>query len=124
MAKYDSYEDMVKCMCDEILFEESTGGYQGDLYYVVRFGREYGLSVIGYGSCSGCDAYEACCNDEDFENLFSDIRSSIRWFPNTESMLAYISNDENKISNWWMNEDEILGRMKNFLENYDPSDRW
>lgn len=123
MAKYTSYDDMINHMCDEILFEENTGEYQGDLYYVLRQGDQYGLAIIGYGSCSGCDAYKACVSDEDFETLFDNIRNSIRWFPDHKSMLTYILNDENKSSNWWMNEKEIPGKMKNFLEEYDSSGR-
>ena len=47
--------------------EEScySGDYQGDLYMIVRDGEgRYGYLVTGYGSCSGCDAYEGSRDDD------------------------------------------------------------
>jgi hypothetical protein len=43
----------------EILAFEEFGSYQGDWWAKVRYNDEIGWVHGYYGSCSGCDAYEA-----------------------------------------------------------------
>lgn len=43
----------------EILDWEAFGSYQGDYAAIVKKDNKVGFIVIGYGSCSGCDALEA-----------------------------------------------------------------
>lgn len=44
-----------------VLAEEEFGDYQGDILFVVLDPQtnQLGVIVTGYGSCSGCDAYQA-----------------------------------------------------------------
>jgi hypothetical protein len=54
-----SYESAMEAAGAEILASQAFGSYQGDMWCRVRYAGEEGWVCIGYGSCSGCDSYEA-----------------------------------------------------------------
>ena len=54
-----SYEDALKAAGAEVLEYESFGSYQGDWWAKVRWNGGTGWVNGSYGSCSGCDAFEA-----------------------------------------------------------------
>lgn len=53
------YEELVGSWGHEVLSFDTIGSYQGDHLVLLRDGDRYGIVVIGYGSCSGCDALQA-----------------------------------------------------------------
>lgn len=53
------YEDLLEAAGLVIEQCEYFGSYQDDAAAVVRDGVRKGISMWGYGSCSGCDALEA-----------------------------------------------------------------
>lgn len=55
---------LVAAGCEVLEFEE-FGDYQGSWYALVRLNNEIGLVEGNYGSCSGCDAFEAEFNYND-----------------------------------------------------------
>ena len=56
-----------KAGCNVLAFEE-FGSYQGEWYAFVEYNGEKGIVQGSYGSCSGCDAFQA-------EFSYSDERS-------------------------------------------------
>ncbi len=54
-----SYVQALKAAGAEVIEENSFGSYQGDWFALVRFNGETGWVWGSYGSCSGCDAFEA-----------------------------------------------------------------
>ena len=56
---YIDHQEILERQGFEILGWESFGSYQGDYAAVVKKDGKVGFTVIGYGSCSGCDALEA-----------------------------------------------------------------
>lgn len=47
----------------EVLGMETFGDYQGDYAVIVKKDGKVGFTVIGYGSCSGCDVLEGLKSD-------------------------------------------------------------
>lgn len=78
IAAYD-YDPMVECFGD-IVVTVSDRDYQGDTRYLLRSGDRWGILVNGWGSCSGCDALQACNSYEDLEKLRAGLGESIEWF--------------------------------------------
>jgi hypothetical protein len=54
-----SYEEALKAAGAEVLEYESFGSYQGDWWAKVRWNGGTGWINGSYGSCSGCDSFEA-----------------------------------------------------------------
>lgn len=78
--KYPSYDELIESFEVEVLLEGHFGDYQGDSAYLLRQGDEYGILIFGWGSCSGCDALEACYgNLQELTMLRDDLYSSITW---------------------------------------------
>ena len=57
--------DQIVATQGEVLGQWVMGTWQGDYIYLLKNDDKYSFYVIGYGSCSGCDALEACENDEE-----------------------------------------------------------
>lgn len=92
---YFGYEDMVDSI-GEIVQEISLGTSEGDLLFLIR-GKEnkkWGYVGVGYGSCAGCDAYQACSTNKELQSLRDDIENSTRWFDNsTEAIDFFVNHD-------------------------------
>jgi hypothetical protein len=61
----------------EILISADAGEYQGSSYYIFKNDNKYGYLSFGWGSCSGCDALEACDSYQEITELFNSLESSI-----------------------------------------------
>lgn len=75
----DSYDDIFKQLFEVVLTDEKyqtdkitvidDGDYQGTRIFVIPkqtyqpSGYDYLVCEVGYGSCSGCDTYEAICSE-------------------------------------------------------------
>lgn len=91
---YWSYGELVDSMDVRVLLEEHDDDYQGDSYYLLKKGREYGILVFGWGSCSGCDALEACYGDrKEATELRDSLWESITWM-NKPDMREYVNNKD------------------------------
>lgn len=86
MTNYSDYTDMVKSFCKEILVEVTDKDWQGDSRYLIQDSKgRYGFLTIGWGSCSACDALEACKTDAERESLRYSLLSSVKWFNSLEA---------------------------------------
>lgn len=63
--------------------------YQGDSWVLFRDGDSFGYLQFGWGSCSGCDALQACGSYEELEELRRQLAASIRW-GTREELVAYL----------------------------------
>ncbi len=78
------YEALVKQIDPKIkwVYVVSDEDYQGDSLAIGHSGTKFCRIVIGWGSCSGCDAYQAAeGNSADLEKLKNDLARNILWFP-------------------------------------------
>lgn len=86
----ESYESLVDSFEHEVLFSESVGDYQGDIFFILKDGNRYGWLRVGYGSCSGCDSLEACCNHQEVVSLRDSLYSDIAWYSTAPEIIEYI----------------------------------
>mgnify|MGYP001426069268 CR=1 FL=1 len=73
----------------EILLKEDEKDYSGDSYVLYRDNPRYGYLCFGWGSCSGCDALQACESYEDIDQLIESLRMQIKWFDSPSELLAF-----------------------------------
>lgn len=103
--RYSSYNPIVKHFGD-ILVENHDNDYQGDSRYLIQTAGKIGFLVIGWGSCSGCDALQACSNDHDLRELVDSLWSQVKWFDNLLQAKMYLNSEEREgsyyshTSNW------------------------
>jgi hypothetical protein len=94
--------------CGSVWFSADEGSYQGDLYVVLtkqrmvdgEWRQQWGVAIIGYGSCSGCDALEGAMDDGRAETLqlVKDIANNIRWFDKLIGVADFVASMEPR---WW-----------------------
>lgn len=102
---HSSYEKFVE-QCDyepiiydfgQILLKVDEDDYQGDSYilYGDLFEKEkFGFLNFGWGSCSGCDALQACYSWEKIQELYNNLKSSVIWFNNATEAYEWFCNHD------------------------------
>ena len=73
------YGELVESMEYEVLAQADDDDYQGDSLYLLRDGQRYGVLTFGWGSCSGCDALQACSTMTEATELRDELHQSITW---------------------------------------------
>jgi hypothetical protein len=105
-----------------------AGDYQGDYIFRVRErdGGRIGYVVVGYGSCSGCDAYEAALAWDDSEDtpemdaLAESIYNDIRWGTVSELRETFLGVD-GQGNNWYYYDKEMRAEFERmFPPEYVP----
>lgn len=89
---YDYDYDPIIRSLGNVLVKVKDGGYQGDTRLLLEKDGRYGFSVIGWGSCTGCDALRQCSTYDEADKLISQIENEVTWFDTLEDAKAYISN--------------------------------
>jgi hypothetical protein len=99
-----------------VVMEASIGSYQGDTLVLLEKDGRLGFLVFGWGSCSGCDAMEACGSYEDLESLRSSLEGSIKWGTAAE-LAAYFGSKDFDVE-WYTHESggqEFIEKAKAYL---------
>jgi hypothetical protein len=118
------YRDLIEFTGLEVVADHVFGSYQGDLLFVVKDGDRTGAVVVGYGSCSGCDALEDADKFEDWDKPAPDviagnermqelawsIRRDVKWGTATE-LRAALDND----LEWYRHEDDFTAALDKAL---------
>lgn len=103
---YD-YDPMVHHLGD-IIASGSSGDYQGDYLYVLKNRKDgrFGFLLVGYGSCSGCDALQGCDSWEDVLKLYEYIANGVTWYNSADDLLeSFDEKDDNRFFSWYDDED-------------------
>lgn len=100
---YD-YQPIVDA-CGDVLLQVDQDAYQGDTWAIVGRGEERGYLCFGWGSCSGCDALQACESLEEVQQLADGIESSIHWEPNAEALLGWFATKDWDLTYEWRLDD-------------------
>lgn len=68
--------------------------YQGDTRALIK-GKDgrYGYLKFGWGSCSGCDALQACRSYENLGELISELQQAVRWGTATDILTFLRTHD-------------------------------
>ena len=79
----DIYEGDYQPIVDafgNIILQESDNDYQGSTWVLYQDNDKIGFLRFGWGSCSGCDALQACRSIEEIQELMDELWQSIMWF--------------------------------------------
>lgn len=109
-----TYQEGFKSLGFEILEWVTFGTYQGDYAVILKEDDTLGFVVIGYGSCSGCDALEACNSNKEYRELMHSVIQSIYW--GTQEELLSKINDEYDDNNWYRHDDEFSQNKSKLIE--------
>jgi hypothetical protein len=114
---YYDYDELLKSFGHEVVLKVDERNYQGDSWVIFRDGGRYGYLCFGWGSCSGCDALQACQNEEDVEELRQKLRSDTRWFDDAEACLDFFYGHDWEGDHVWHAEEfhSFLDRAKTLL---------
>lgn len=112
----ESYGDLVEKNA-EILVESTLGSWQGDMLFLLRSGDQFGFLVVGFGSCSYCDALEGCESQEEVDNLAQSLYDGIKWFDSLEEAKNYIADQDERNLSWYAHDGgwpEFLEKVKTY----------
>lgn len=105
------YDDLYK-QFGTPLVDVDIGSYQGDTLVVLEKEGMYGYLSFGWGSCSGCDALQACEDFDDLQELSDHLESSIKWFDSKEELKAWV-NKHDWEGEWFSYSDR--GEVSDFI---------
>jgi hypothetical protein len=90
--KFERYEDLIQQFAQIEIMVALGEAYEGDAHLLLKSldGKRLGFLYYGWGSCSGCDAFEACYSPEDFWNLRCDLERSVQWFDTPAELRAFL----------------------------------
>ena len=121
-----SYDGLLESAGMQILSETAVGDYQGDLYVTLYDPDDarYGFTVIGYGSCGGCDAYESCYdNITELTSLRDSLVDGITWRESKEALSEWLV-DRDHAGQWycydqegWATACDDIGKALNMSED-------
>ena len=87
------YDPMLKAF-GKIVIQVDDHDYQGDSRLLYdEYGR-IGYLMFGWGSCSGCDALQACDTIDEVQELCDELQDSIKWFDDKKSALEWFENHD------------------------------
>ena len=106
-----NYIPLLESLGYEISIRIDDDDYQGDSRLLFQDAASYGLLIFGWGSCSGCDALQACDSYEEMESLRQKLSNEIHWEPTGKAMSAWIENKDWELEYSWH-----TARTKTFVE--------
>jgi hypothetical protein len=99
------YGPMLQSFGYEILIQVDDNDYDGDSRLLLKDGNSYGILIFGWGSCSGCDALQACDSYEEVDELRNMLNNEILWRSSAENLLDYIVNKDWELEYAWHHEE-------------------
>lgn len=117
-----SYEDILHRIYDEVLFYNEYGSYQGDWLAKVKKGDEEFWLWGWYGSCSGCDWFQAeadypwSCDfeDTDFDYFFEKVKEE------TKRLIKSFVDDYEADK---FTKEELIAHLEKSLKEWDDGQR-
>ncbi len=84
------YSPILNNIKGEIILREENHD-PGYSYILYKKDNKYGYLTFGWGSCSFCDALQACNTYEEIQELMDVLYNSIQWFDDYESFKNYMA---------------------------------
>lgn len=101
------YHDLVESIGVEVLLSVDESDYQGDSWYLLKDGRRYGFLTFGWGSCSGCDAFEAArYNAAELTKVRDSLESGIHWESSKAALRKYLEQKDWAVE-WFASKSEF-----------------
>lgn len=85
----------------EILIRVDEAEYQGDSYLIYKKDNSYGYLRFGWGSCSGCDALQACSTMQEVQELMDSLFNDIIWFDSLAELKDYFAKKDWALEYSW-----------------------
>ena len=95
---YD-YDKIINLFGD-VVARVDTEDCRGDTLAIVKKNGRYGFVAFSWGSCSGCDALQACDTYEELGQLIQSIEKDVVWRDSAEDMKSYVNNDDRTLSHY------------------------
>lgn len=73
----------------DIILQVDDSDYQGDSRVLYQDGDKIGYLQFGWGSCSGCDALQACDSMQGIQSLIEGLRNDIKWFDDASLAIEF-----------------------------------
>lgn len=118
------WRDLVNSFGLDVLEWHEFGSYQGDIVAVLADGERRGWLVIGYGSCSGCDALQGVVGYEskapwtdlpEVVALRAETFDKIRWFDAEAALRSWLAchqrDDSDAVGDWYFYDDDVKERL-------------
>jgi hypothetical protein len=98
----------------EIVVQVDDNDYQGDSRVLYKDKKRYGWLQFGWGSCSGCDALQACSSIDEIQELMDELKQQIKWFESAHECHEYFSEKDWSIDYSWMADQqrEFINKVK------------
>lgn len=80
--------------------------YQGDSRVLFSDGQRYGHLQFGWGSCSGCDALQACETMAEIDDLRASLARSVIWFDTATAALDWFNSHDWEGDYSWHNAEQ------------------
>lgn len=97
-----SYQEALAGIGVKATVDEHIGDYQGDWVAVVtaevNWDDKLGFLSYGYGSCSGCDAWQAAETPAELAEIVVGMVNKIIWFETPEELREYIAHPNRLLS--------------------------
>lgn len=88
----------------KILIQVDDDSYQGDSRVLFEKNGKYGYLIFGWGSCSGCDALQACRDFDEVQELVDQLENDVRWFDTIEDLQKYFREKDWEVEYGWYYE--------------------
>lgn len=112
-----SYQPILESF-GNIVIQVDDNDYQGDSRVLFKNEDKYGYLQFGWGSCSGCDALQACDSFDEVDKLIEELRDSIKWFTKTECIEFFENHDWEGDYSWLEDgQKEFINKVKDYLRN-------
>lgn len=97
--QYD-YQPIINAIGTPLLQIEDDD-YKGDTRVLCKNDDKYGILIIGWGSCSGCDALQACSTYDELQELIDVLEKDVKWFDTAEIALEYFNTTDWGLKHCW-----------------------
>lgn len=112
---YD-YQPMINAF-GNVVVQVDDNDYQGDSRVLYDNDGRIGWLIFGWGSCSGCDALQACDTIDEVQKLCNELQDDIKWFDNKEEALLWVNGRDHEAEWYWHCDEsrDFLQKVKDYL---------
>ena len=120
---YD-YQPMLDAF-GKIAIQVDDDDYQGDSRLLYDENGKIGVLIFGWGSCSGCDALQACGSLEEVQELCDELQEDIKWFEDKTQALEYFTNHDWQGDYSWHSTEtkEFINKCIEYLSADHPTEK-
>lgn len=113
---WDDYQPMLDAF-GRIVIQVDDIDYQGDSRLLYDEDGKIGILIFGWGSCSGCDALQACDTFEELQELCDTLQNNIKWFDDKKQALEWFNTHDWQGDYSWCAEEtkEFVNKCIDYL---------